>query len=69
MRDVMDSDDLEALIVNEAVKLCKKYAGNKRNVFGTVKCPKCGGNLHYFIAGNGHVRGKCDTPGCLSWME
>lgn len=36
----------------------------------TVKCPECGGKLHLSQAGyNGHVWGKCETEGCVSWME
>lgn len=35
-----------------------------------VECPACGGRLHLSIAAyNGHVHGKCETAGCVSWME
>ena len=35
-----------------------------------VKCPVCRGNLHLSIAAhNGHVRGRCETDGCVSWTE
>lgn len=35
-----------------------------------VECPACGGRLHLSIAAyNGHVHGKCETDGCVSWME
>ncbi|HEY1244338.1 MAG TPA: hypothetical protein VGF29_05850 [Hyphomicrobiaceae bacterium] len=35
-----------------------------------VECPACGGRLHLSISGyNGHVHGRCETPGCVSWME
>lgn len=37
---------------------------------GEVKCPICEGKLHLFqSAYNGHVHGKCETDGCVSWME
>ena len=36
----------------------------------TIECPVCKGRLHLSQAAcNGHVHGKCETPGCVSWME
>lgn len=41
-----------------------------KNAKGTKKCTACDGVLHYTHAAcNGHVWGKCETDGCLSWME
>jgi len=35
-----------------------------------IECPKCKGKLEMFQSShNGHVRGQCETEGCLSWME
>ena len=35
-----------------------------------VECPVCKGRLHLRqSAYNGHVRGNCETQGCVSWME
>lgn len=35
-----------------------------------VECPACKGRLHLSIAAyNGHVHGRCETEGCVSWME
>ena len=35
-----------------------------------VECPLCKGKLHLFQSSyNGHVSGKCETDGCVSWME
>lgn len=34
-----------------------------------VECPACKGRLHLSIARNGHVHGRCETAGCVSWME
>lgn len=35
-----------------------------------IKCPACEGRLHLSQSGyNGHVHGKCETKGCVSWME
>ena len=35
-----------------------------------VDCPACKGRLHLSISSyNGHVHGRCETVGCVSWME
>lgn len=35
-----------------------------------VECPLCKGRLHLTQSSyNGHVHGKCETAGCVSWME
>ncbi|MRR49334.1 MAG: hypothetical protein EG825_00205 [Rhodocyclaceae bacterium] len=35
-----------------------------------VECPLCKGRLHlHQSAYNGHVSGKCETEGCVSWVE
>lgn len=37
---------------------------------GVIECPKCKGKLHLSqSAYNGHVRGQCETEGCVSWVE
>lgn len=37
---------------------------------GTVDCPKCGKGLRWSKARcNDHIHAKCETEGCLSWME
>jgi hypothetical protein len=36
----------------------------------TIECPACKGRLHLRISGyNGHVHGRCETAGCVAWME
>lgn len=36
----------------------------------TIECPACQGKLHLSQARiNGHVWGRCETKGCVSWME
>ncbi|MCU7842178.1 MAG: hypothetical protein KZQ94_22755 [Candidatus Thiodiazotropha sp. (ex Troendleina suluensis)] len=57
--------------ITKVVPLCaelrKKHPGGGS---GNVKCPSCGGTLHYAVAQcNGHVHGACETEGCLRWME
>lgn len=40
------------------------------NWSGVVECPSCNGRLHLSHAKcNGHIWGKCETEGCLSWIE
>jgi hypothetical protein len=35
-----------------------------------IECPACLGRLHLSIARrNSHIHGKCETPGCVEWME
>ena len=37
---------------------------------GCMDCPKCGQGLRWSKAKtNGHIHAKCDTEGCLAWME
>lgn len=39
---------------------------------GAIDCPVCGkpGALHFSRAGyNGHIHARCQTAGCVSWME
>ncbi len=37
----------------------------------TIVCPVCGhGALHYSVASyNGHMHGRCETEGCVAWMQ
>lgn len=35
-----------------------------------IECPACKGRLHLSISSyNGHVHGRCETDGCVAWME
>jgi len=45
----------------------KKGNGGK----GSLPCPACGsGTIYYSVASlNGHMWAKCETAGCVSWME
>lgn len=43
---------------------------NGRGGAGEIACPICDGRLRYSVAGvNGHMWARCDTAGCVSWME
>lgn len=57
------------LAVQSLVSQIKRdYQG--QNWGGVVECPVCNGKLHLSHARyNGHVWGRCSTPGCLVWME
>lgn len=49
-----------------------KAQGLKRGRGGaaSIACPICGGMLTYVVAAyNGHMHAKCETEGCVSWME
>jgi len=49
-----------------ALKIIKEL-GTER---GCIECPLCGCKLRFTVAkSNGHVWGKCETDGCLSWMQ
>jgi hypothetical protein len=44
--------------------------GGKRGVSGSIDCPICGKELHYSVAScNGHIHARCETDGCVSFME
>ncbi len=46
----------------------KQHKG--KNFAEVVECPACKGRLHLSIAAyNSHVHGRCETAGCVSWME
>jgi len=41
-----------------------------KNWQGVIECPNCKGKLHVrHAACNGHVHAKCETDGCVAWME
>jgi hypothetical protein len=44
---------------------------HRKEDFGeVVECPACKGKLHLRIYKyNGHVHGRCETEGCVAWME
>ncbi len=57
--------ELRAITENWRVK--PKPAADRR---GVVECPCCKSRLHLSQSSyNGHVHGKCETEGCVSWME
>lgn len=71
-RDRADTDasferTMVALKVAGQWRVRPKPAQNRREI---VECPVCKGRLHLSqSAYNGHVHGRCETEGCVSWME
>jgi hypothetical protein len=58
---------LAGLQVANEWRVKPKPATNRREI---VECPVCKGKLHLSqSAYNGHVHGRCETVGCVSWME
>lgn len=57
--------------VNAAHKDAKaKGFGKNNGGVSEMTCPICGGLLRYSVAAyNGHIHGKCETEGCVQWME
>ena len=58
--------------IKEAAPLISKLKEEFKDVggYGTRNCPVCGNIFHFTVAEcNGHVHGKCETTGCLRFME
>lgn len=54
-----------------ALSICLKDASDKpRPHRGIIRCPACGGDLHYLAktSARGTIWGQCSTPNCLQWM-
>ena len=50
-------------LIEDKVKKTGEYHGK-------IQCPSCGGVLCYSkCKSNGHIRGECETEGCLQWRE
>ena len=58
---------LAAMNVASEWRVKPKPTSDRRDV---LECPICKGKLHVSQSSyNGHVHGKCETDGCVSWME
>lgn len=67
-RDMEDAIAQTMLAIPLIEKVKAEHEG--KNWKGVEACPVCGGKLHMTHAAcNGHVWGKCETEGCLAWME
>jgi hypothetical protein len=57
------------MLVLKATKPVRKEQKGK-NWRGTIECPICKGKLHLSHAAyNNHMHGRCETDGCVAWME
>lgn len=66
-KDAAMQRTLAAIKVASQWRVKPKPAHDRREV---VECPVCKGRLHLSQSSlNGHVHGKCETEGCVSWME
>lgn len=59
--------------VEVAINVANKWRVKPKpdnNRYEVVECPVCKGNLSLAQSSyNGHCRGKCETDGCVEWME
>ena len=66
--DAIEASMQRMMVVGPAVAEWRKKPPLGKQ--GVIECPVCKGNLHLSqAASNGHVWGKCETEGCVSWME
>lgn len=68
--DISDDTFLERFtIVQKGIADWRK-AHKGQSAKEIVECPACKGKLHLSIASsNGHIWGRCETPGCVQWTE
>lgn len=62
--------DIEGLFTARAA-IVKRIAANGKSD-GVMDCPVCGKllSLHYSQASsNGHIHARCESAGCVAWME
>lgn len=66
--DVRRIVDMHMKSVPFAAEMRKKH--REKGFAGIVECPICKGTLHFRVSSyNGHTSGKCETEGCLNYME
>jgi hypothetical protein len=65
--EVLDTDDKTMI---QAIFKAKDIINELKPNKGSIKCPRCGGDLNYVRNKiNGHTTGSCKTEGCLQWLE
>jgi len=63
----MDAFISNLQIVRPTIVKAQKESGEWA---GKVECPKCAKPLHWRMAqSNQHIHARCETEGCVSWME
>ena len=73
MEETMEYTLAAIAIIQEKTKAKPEFEptlkNKKEGCVGKIECPKCGGILHYSVAGgNHHIWGTCETKDCLKWM-
>lgn len=67
-REIKESIERTNAAMKAVTPIRAKWKG--QNWSGTVECPVCKGTLNVRHAGsNGHVWAKCNTEGCVAWIE
>ena len=63
---------LEAAFLDRPSPMARAFAmiADEPGDAGTIACPTCSGRLNWTRdPSNGHVWGRCETDGCLCWMQ
>lgn len=69
-KDMQAAEDRMMKVLPLLAKIRKEHNRDERDWVGVVECPICKGKLHVrHSAYNRHIAGKCETDGCLSWVE
>ena len=56
--------------IEKSFKEIRKISKEKNINVGFIPCPKCSKPLHFNIAKlNGHIWAKCESEGCMQWMQ
>lgn len=52
-------------------KVIRQLAGDRWGSYGVMECPICGtGTVEYSISSlNGHMSARCDTDGCVNFIQ
>lgn len=67
-----EEDKLTIQLIEAFTEVVKtiQLGGKRKGVYGSIVCPRCGGELKFSTSSyNGHIRGACTTEDCLSWIQ
>lgn len=69
-RAALDEQMRKTMLALQAVYAWRVRQRPQQDRREVVECPVCRGRLHLSkSAYNGHVHGRCETEGCVAWME
>lgn len=66
-KKTVDLDGPFAAVLRARVAVLE--AGAKPGTAGETECPVCKGTLVWRMASNKHIHARCETVGCVAWME